>query len=180
MELENSTLDSACKGLSGVRGPIRGAPLLLPTKEGGLFPGPILFTLVTFIIVCLALLPPRQNHDEAIRPSLGGFMKEVMLCIRYYGETFRGHPPGRIILTGSEAREPHLEEALADHCKIPVVFEDDGLPLGSLVEQIHSQHLRNPGPTGSWAVAAGLSLRGLPGRARAGKGSASARRKDAA
>ncbi len=132
---------------------------------------------------------PRSSPDdpgtdravyEAIRPLLGGFVNEVLLCIRYYGVTFRGHPPDRIILTGSEAREPHLEEALADHCKIPVVFEDDGLPLGALVEQIHSQHLRHPGPAGSWAVAAGLSLRGLSGKPRAGKGSASARRKEAA
>ena len=125
---------------------------------------------------------PRTDRAvyEAIRPLLGGFVKQVMLCIRYYGVTFRGHPPGRIILTGSEAREPHLQEALAEHCKIPVVFEDDGLPLGALVEQIHSQHLRNPGPAGSWAVAAGLSLRGLSGRPRAGRGSASARRREAA
>ena len=106
---------------------------------------------------------------EAIRPLLGGFVKEVMLCIRYYGVMFRGHPPQRIILTGSEAREPRLDEALAEQCDIPVVFNDDSLPLGALVDQIRTQHLGNPGPVGSWAAATGLSLRGLSGQRQAGK-----------
>lgn len=121
---------------------------------------------------------PRSSPDdpgtdrvvyEAVRPLLGSFVKEVMLCIRYYGVMFRGHPPQRLILTGSEAREPHLDEALAEHCDIPVVFDDDSLPLGALVDEIRAQHLGNPGPAGSWTAAAGLSLRGLSGQRRAEK-----------
>ena len=123
---------------------------------------------------------PDRAVYEAIRPLLGGFVKEVMLCIRYYGVMFRGHPPQRLILTGSESREPRLDEALAEHCDIPVVFNDDSLPLGALVDEIRVQHLDNPGPTGSWAVAAGLSLRGLSGHRRAGKTPVSAGRREAA
>ena len=106
---------------------------------------------------------------EAIRPLLGGFVKEVMLCIRYYGVMFRGHSPRRLILTGSEAREPRLDEALAEHCDIPVVFNDDSLPLEDLVGQIRTHYVGNPGSIGSWATAAGLSLRGVAGKRRAGK-----------
>ncbi len=58
---------------------------------------------------------------------------------------------------------------MAEHCDIPVVFDDDSLPLEALVEEIRAEHLGNPGPMGSWAAAAGLSLRGLSGPRRVDK-----------
>lgn len=102
----------------------------------------------------------RAEYD-AVRPLLGSFAKEVILCIRYYGVTFRGHPPRQLILTGGDGLEPRLGETLAEQCKIPVAFEVDDSPLHGLTNGIRTVLHRAPGPAAWWAVAAGLSLRGL-------------------
>jgi type IV pilus assembly protein PilM len=98
---------------------------------------------------------------EAVRPLIGDLVKEVVLCLRYYGVTFRGHPPERIILTGGDGLEPQLDKMLEQACKIPVTFDDDLGTLEHLVEQIQAKLHRRPGPAASWAAAAGLSARGL-------------------
>ena len=92
---------------------------------------------------------------------LGDFANEVMLCIRYYGVTFRGHPPERLILTGGDGLEPRLGETLADQCKVPVSYDDEGSLLDSVADAISGLLQRPAGPSACWAVAAGLSLRGL-------------------
>ncbi|MHC4082209.1 MAG: pilus assembly protein PilM [Planctomycetota bacterium] len=102
----------------------------------------------------------RAEYD-AVRPLLGSFAKEVMLCVRYYGVTFRGHPPQHLILTGGDGLEPRLDEVLAEHCKIPVTFEHEGPGGAGLLESIKDCLHRDPGPPACWAVAAGLSLRGV-------------------
>lgn len=102
----------------------------------------------------------RAEYD-AVRPLLGSFAKEVVLCIRYYGVTFRGHPPEQLILTGGDGLEPRLGETLADQCKIPVCYDDDGSLLDSIADGIRGVLQRPAGPASWWAVAAGLSLRGL-------------------
>ena len=101
----------------------------------------------------------RAEYD-AVRPLLGSFAKEVMLCIRYYGVTFRGHPPEQLILTGGDGLEPRLDETLAEQCKIPVTFEQQG-PAAALLKGIQAAIHRGPWPLPCWAVAAGLSMRGL-------------------
>jgi type IV pilus assembly protein PilM len=98
---------------------------------------------------------------EAVRPLMGELIKEVTLCLRYYGVTFRGHPPDRIILTGGDGLEPRLDELMSRACKIPVVFDDTNFVLGGLIGGIYSTLNRTPGPAASWAVAVGLSLRGM-------------------
>lgn len=102
----------------------------------------------------------RAEYD-AVRPLLGSFAKEVMLCVRYYGVTFRGHPPQHLILTGGDGLEPHLDDALAEQCKIPVTFEHESPGAVDLTQRIRGALHREPQPGACWAVAAGLSLRGM-------------------
>ncbi len=102
----------------------------------------------------------RAEYD-AVRPLLGNFATEVVLCIRYYGVTFRGHPPEQLILTGGDGLEPRLGETLADQCKIPIAYDDQRSSLDSLADGICSVLHRPAGPSAWWAVAAGLSLRKL-------------------
>ncbi len=102
----------------------------------------------------------RAGYD-AVRPLLGSFAKEIILCIRYYGVTFRGHPPDRLMLTGGDGLEPHLGETLASQCKIPVSFESEDNGFASLARGLRAALQRDPGPTAAWSVAVGLSLRGL-------------------
>jgi type IV pilus assembly protein PilM len=98
---------------------------------------------------------------EAVRPLMGELVKEVIVCLRYYGVTFRGHPPERIILTGGDGLEPRLGETMAKACKVPVDYDDATPILDGLGDQIRSTLNRTPGPTACWAVALGVGLRGL-------------------
>ena len=103
----------------------------------------------------------KRAEYDAVRPLLGSFAKQVVLCIRYYGVTFRGHPPDRLILSGGDGIEPRLGETLAEQCKIQVSYADDGSLLGRLGEDIRRLLQLSSGPSAWWAVSAGLSLRGL-------------------
>lgn len=98
---------------------------------------------------------------EAVRPLLGELVKEISLCLRYYGVTFRGKPPERLILSGGEGLEPKLDQMLGSACKIPVAYDDPAETFISLVGEIRKCMNRIPGPPSCWAVAAGLSLRGI-------------------
>jgi len=98
---------------------------------------------------------------EAVRPLMGDLVKEVTLCLRYYGVTFRGSPPEVIILTGGDGLEPRLGEIMNKSCKIAVAYDDATATLTGLITDIRNHLNRAPGQAGSWAVAAGLSLRGL-------------------
>jgi len=111
----------------------------------------------------------RAEYD-AVRPLLGNFAKEVVLCLRYYGVTFRGRPPEQLILTGGDCLEPRLGEILAEHCKIPVAYDDPRSMLDSVAEGVRGAMQPPAGPSAWWAVAAGLSLRklSLNGLRRAG------------
>lgn len=104
----------------------------------------------------------RAEYD-AVRPLLGSFAKEVVLCIRYYGVTFRGQPPDHLLLTGGDGLEPRLAETLAEQCKLPVQVEDPD--LAALPRDIGRILRGAAGPGAWWPVATGLSLRGIaPGR----------------
>jgi type IV pilus assembly protein PilM len=100
----------------------------------------------------------------AVRPVLNELAKEVTLCLRYYGVTFRGQPPERIILTGGDALEPKLDETIARACQLRVSFDDTPGALTALNSQIEGALNRTPGPASCWSAAMGLSLRGIGGR----------------
>jgi type IV pilus assembly protein PilM len=97
---------------------------------------------------------------EAMRPLVGELIKEVTLCLRYYGVTFRGNPPQTMVLCG-RGLEPQLEQMCVAACKIPIVHDDPPDTLTGLREEVRQILNRDPGPRSGWAVAAGLSLRGL-------------------
>lgn len=95
---------------------------------------------------------------DAVRPLIGELVKEVTLCLRYYGVTFRGRPPAQILVAGGDGLEPNLGELLTNACKIPVAFDDDDETLKSLAGELNSALHRTAGPAACWAVAAGLSI----------------------
>lgn len=100
---------------------------------------------------------------EAVRPLLGELVKEVLLCLRYYGVTFRGQPPSRIILAGGDSLEPHFDRMLAEACKLPVAFDDDRGTYAMLGEELIGAR---GGPASRWITAVGLSSRRLDGAAQ--------------
>lgn len=98
---------------------------------------------------------------EAVRPLMNDLVKEISLCLRYYGVTFRGHPPSSILLIGEHACEPRLDEHVAKGCKIPVRCDVDGDVLSAIETGIRTALNRRVGTLGAWAVAFGMSLRGI-------------------
>lgn len=101
---------------------------------------------------------------EAVRPILCDLVKEIVLCLRYYGVTFRGHPPNRLILSGGDGPQATLEVLLGESSKIEVATDDDASTLGNLAGQIERSLGDAAGAPAAWASVAGLSLRGLETR----------------
>jgi type IV pilus assembly protein PilM len=53
---------------------------------------------------------------ESLRPLLEELARDVLMCLRYYGVTFKGQRPSRLMLTGAEACEPGLAAASVFNC----------------------------------------------------------------
>lgn len=105
--------------------------------------------------------PTDRAVYDAVRPHLAELTKEITLCLRYYGVTFRGKPPDRLILTGGEATEPKLDQMIKQSCKVPVVYDDEQGTSVDIHKKVAAVLHRQPGPLGVWAAATGLSLRGV-------------------
>ena len=89
---------------------------------------------------------------EAVRPLLGELAREVALCLRYYGVTFRGARPEECLLVGGESREPRLTELVADELRVTTNL---GRPLHGVLPGDEASGARDA----DLAVAAGLGLR---------------------
>lgn len=124
--------------------------------------------------------PTDRAVYDAVRPLLAELTKEVTLCLRYYGVTFRGKPPDRLMLTGGEATEPRLDHMMKQACKLPVVFDDEQDTALNLHKKIAKALNRQAGPLGAWTAAVGLSMRGLGSIKRSMKDEAPTGRRGAA
>lgn len=94
---------------------------------------------------------------EAVRPLIGDLAREVALCLRYYGVTFRGTRPEACFVVGGEAHEPRLAELLGLELHLPTSV---GRPLERVgIERGRGLGEDTPGFHAEWSVAAGLGLR---------------------
>ena len=85
---------------------------------------------------------------DAIRPVIENLGQEIALCARYCSVTFRGKKTEMAHVFGGEAREmviPMLEETLG--VPVKTVHPGESLESGD-----------DPGLSGDWVVALGLSL----------------------
>jgi type IV pilus assembly protein PilM len=97
--------------------------------------------------------------SDAMNPAIEELAREISLCFKYCAVTFRGKKPGRVIFTGGNAHERALLEALKRHMTIEVEIAQ---PLGSF--DISDVSLADEsGLHCEWAVAVGLSLKGIQG-----------------
>ncbi|MEM7626843.1 MAG: pilus assembly protein PilM [Planctomycetota bacterium] len=97
-----------------------------------------------------------QSVLSALLPPLNDLGREIGLCLRYYGVTFRGPRPETARLLGGGAA-PWLVETLGQASGLQ-------LELGGVFDGIDLSAVRGviePGSEHGWAVAAGLSLRHL-------------------
>ena len=105
-----------------------------------------------------------QSSIELLKPALAELGREIGLCLRYFGVTFRGVRPSRAELLGAAA-SPWLAEHLGGAAGVDLQLHDplQGMDLEAVKETIATDE------THGWAVAAGLSLRdaGVAGKRRA-------------
>ncbi len=91
----------------------------------------------------------------ATRPTLDALANELALCLRYFGVTFRGGQPTRVILSGPHGGEPRFAEIIEETCRASVSSFDAELPsAAALLAGDHSD------PPAAFLAAYGLSCRG--------------------
>jgi type IV pilus assembly protein PilM len=95
--------------------------------------------------------------SEAMNGAIEELAREISLCFRYCAVTFRGKRPGRVIFTGGNAHEQTLLDALKRNMTIDV---EVAKPLGTF-DTSDVSFSDESGLHCEWAVAVGLSLKGL-------------------
>lgn len=96
----------------------------------------------------------RRAATEALGGGITELGREIGLCLRYYGVTFRGPRPERAALLGGVAA-PWLAELLGPASGLTLEVDN---PLQAIdLEAVRG--VVHPGTEHAWAVAAGLSLR---------------------
>jgi type IV pilus assembly protein PilM len=89
----------------------------------------------------------------ATRATLDALAGEVALCLRYYGVTFRGGQPGRVVLSGPHGAEPRLAEIVGEITRAEVASYRSELPTAVGGDGAASEF------TASWMTAYGLACR---------------------
>lgn len=92
-----------------------------------------------------------EAAQTATRPTLDAIASELALCLRYFGVTFRGGQPARVILSGPHAAEPRLAGIVEEACRTGVSSFEEELPAMAR-EALGAGAAR-------WVVAYGLACR---------------------
>lgn len=102
--------------------------------------------------------PVRRAVIDCLRPHVEDLAAEIGLCLRYYGVTFRGPRPERILCTGGEGHDPAVPAMLAERLGMEV-------QVGDPFRQVRTDDLEGVldrrGCLSEWTTSFGLSLKGL-------------------
>lgn len=97
----------------------------------------------------------------ATRATIDALAGEVALCLRYYGVTFRGGQPTRVVLSGPHGAEPRLAGIIEETTRASVVAYESELPQAALDAKVASRDFA------PWLAAFGLACRAPEARASA-------------
>ena len=95
----------------------------------------------------------------ATRPTIDAIAGELALCLRYFGVTFRGGQPSRVILSGPHSFEPRLAGIIEETCRASVGAFEAELPTATATDA----NFQREGAA-TWIAAYGLSCRGRDSR----------------
>jgi Tfp pilus assembly PilM family ATPase len=95
----------------------------------------------------------------ATRATLDALAGEVALCLRYFGVTFRGGQPARIVLSGPQGAEPRLGSIIEETCRSTVVLCDDELPAAAATTDFARIGAPKSGDIADWVACFGLACR---------------------
>jgi len=103
-------------------------------------------------------------------PAATELSREIGLCLRYYGVTFRGRRPEEVILVGGESSNAWLWARLCEEAALSPSHDD---PMTQIDLTKVSDQVGGPDKWAAWAVAVGLSLKPVDaGRKRKSRGAA--------
>jgi type IV pilus assembly protein PilM len=97
--------------------------------------------------------------EEVIKPDLGVLHQEISKTLVYMASRTRGKSVDALFLAGPVARYPVVVESLKRIVKVPVHILNPAVDFALPGERRHDESL---GTTAGMALAAGLSLRGVP------------------
>jgi type IV pilus assembly protein PilM len=95
----------------------------------------------------------------ATRATLDALAGEVALCLRYFGVTFRGGQPARVVLSGPNGAEPRLASIIEDACRSSVVHCESELPAAAAVAALEPVGASQTGEIADWLACYGLACR---------------------
>jgi type IV pilus assembly protein PilM len=95
---------------------------------------------------------------DSIRPELERLCREIALCLRYYSVTFRGQRPQQVTLVGGEAADTCIVDMVKQRLGLKTVV---GEPFRGIRTDTSGVRFDRRGGMAEWAVALGLSLKGL-------------------
>lgn len=105
----------------------------------------------------------------ALSPVVDDLTREINLCLRYYGVTFRGRRPEEVLVVGGESSSAWLWARICDEAGLKPSAKD---PLASIdMTPVHDT-VGGPDQWASWTVAVGLSLRNVNLSKRKSRGAA--------
>jgi type IV pilus assembly protein PilM len=111
----------------------------------------------------VATIDPATDRavHECLRPLFEELSRDILMSLRYYGVTFKGQKPVRLMLAGAEAREPGLAHAISRSCGMAVELDDELGTLSTLESSLLNVKSHAGGSASAWVTASGLSLRSL-------------------
>lgn len=95
----------------------------------------------------------------ATRATLDALAGEVALCLRYFGVTFRGGQPARVVLSGPHGAEPRLDGIIEEACRSTVVHCESELPSTAGFETLAAVGPAATGEISDWLACYGLACR---------------------
>ena len=84
---------------------------------------------------------------------------ELALCLRYFGVTFRGGQPSRVVLSGPHGAEPRLSGIIEETSRVSVVAFDGELPAGGVSRR--AAELSADGGLARWTASYGVACRSV-------------------
>jgi Tfp pilus assembly PilM family ATPase len=95
----------------------------------------------------------------ATRATIDALAGELALCLRYFGVTFRGGQPARIVLSGPHGAEPRMGSIIEEACRSTVVACESELPPAVASTRFPNIGVPQGGEIADWLTCFGLACR---------------------
>jgi hypothetical protein len=95
----------------------------------------------------------------ATRATIDALAGELALCLRYFGVTFRGGQPARIVLSGPHGAEPRLGGIIEETCRSTVVQCERVVPAAAATTDFARIGAPESGEIADWLTCLGLASR---------------------